>query len=120
MIRAAIVGGTGYTGVELLRLLAEHPAAEAVCITSRQEAGTRVDELFSSLRGSYELSFTEPDPAVLADCDVVFFATPHGVAQGMMAELNLDSTRVIDLSADFRIKDIATWEQWYGQPPGAR
>ena len=116
MIRAAIVGGTGYTGVELLRLLAEHPAAEAVCITSRQEAGTRVDELFSSLRGSYELSFTEPDPAVLADCDVVFFATPHGVAQGMMAELNLDSTRIIDLSADFRIKDIATWEQWYGQP----
>ena len=118
MIKAGIVGGTGYTGVELLRLLAAHDQVELVAITSRSEAGTRVDELFPSLRGVYDLSFTVPDAAVLASCDVVFFATPHGVAQGMLAELDLGQTRVIDLSADFRIRDIPLWEEWYGQPHG--
>ena len=118
MIRAAIVGGTGYTGVELLRLLAGHNEVELIAITSRGEAGTRVDELFPSLRGVYDLSFTVPDASVLQSRDVVFFATPHGVAQGMLAELDLGQTRVIDLSADFRIRDIALWEQWYGQPHG--
>ncbi|MEH6549022.1 MAG: N-acetyl-gamma-glutamyl-phosphate reductase [Pseudomonadales bacterium] len=118
MIKVGIVGGTGYTGVELLRLLATHPEAEVVAITSRSEAGVRVDQMFPSLRGFYDLRFSVPDSKVLAACDVVFFATPHGVAQGMMAELALGDARVIDLSADFRIRDIATWEQWYGQPHG--
>lgn len=118
MIRVGIVGGTGYTGVELLRLLAQHPTAKVEVITSRAEAGTRVDAMFPNLRGHYELAFSEPDPKTLTACDVVFFATPHGVAQAMMPELISAGTRVVDLSADFRIRDIATWEKWYGQSHG--
>ena len=115
VIKAAIVGGTGYTGVELLRLLAGHPQVEVTAITSRAEAGTPVSELFPSLRGHYDLKFCAPDIEQLSACDVVFFATPHGVAQAQVPELINRGVRVIDLSADFRLKDIPTWEQWYGQ-----
>ncbi|GAB1267474.1 N-acetyl-gamma-glutamyl-phosphate reductase [Aurantivibrio infirmus] len=119
MIKVGIVGGTGYTGVELLRLLAQHPQVEVICITSRGESGKGVAELYPSLRGHYDLRFVEPESAPLNDCDVVFFATPHGVAQGMLPELlgrDLSSgPKVIDISADFRIKDQALWESWYGQ-----
>lgn len=118
MIRVGIVGGTGYTGVELLRLLAQHPGARVEVITSRKEAGTGVASLFPNLRGHYNLAFTEPNVQALAACDLVFFATPHGVAQATMPELIKTGTRVIDLSADFRIRDVAAWEQWYGQPHG--
>lgn len=118
MIKVGIVGGTGYTGVELLRLLAYHPKAEVEIITSRGEAGKPVAELFPNLRGHYELCFSEPDVETLAACDIVFFATPHGVAQSMMKDLMNAGARVVDLSADFRIKDIAIWEQWYGQVHG--
>lgn len=119
MIKAGIVGGTGYTGVELLRLLAKHPNVEVTVITSRAEAGVKVAQLYPSLRGHVDLAFTVPDVAVLGELDVVFFATPHGVAQNMMPELMKTNTRIIDLSADFRIRDVALWEQWYGQPHGA-
>lgn len=115
MIKVGIVGGTGYTGAELLRLLAQHPEARVDVITSRAEAGRGVSELFPNLRGHYSLAFSEPDVNALLKCDVVFFATPHGVAQNMMPQLINGGARVIDLSADFRIKDIATWEKWYGQ-----
>lgn len=115
VIKAAIVGGTGYTGVELLRLFAGHSNVEVTAITSRAEAGTGVSELFPSLRGHYDLKFSVPDVAQLAECDVVFFATPHGVAQAQVPELIRRGVRVIDLSADFRIKDIPTWEKWYAQ-----
>ena len=115
LVKAAIVGGTGYTGVELLRLLADHPQVEVTAITSRAEAGTAVAELFPSLRGHYDLKFSAPDLEQLASCDVVFFATPHGVAQAQVPDLIRRGVRVIDLSADFRIKDIDTWEHWYGQ-----
>ncbi len=115
MIKVGIVGGTGYTGVELLRLLAMHSHARVEVITSRAEAGKPVAALFPNLRGHYDLKFSEPDVATLLACDVVFFATPHGVAQAMMPELIQGGARVIDLSADFRIRDIAAWEQWYGQ-----
>lgn len=118
MIKVGIVGGTGYTGVELLRLLAQHPEASVSVITSRGEAGKPVAGLFPNLRGHYDLAFSEPDIDALCACDVVFFATPHGVAQSMMSEVMAAGTRVIDLSADFRIKDIATWEKWYGQKHG--
>ncbi len=118
MIRIGIVGGTGYTGVELLRLLAGHPQAKVEVITSRAEAGISVADMFPNLRGHYDLAFSAPDVAVLNSLDLVFFATPHGVAQAMMPELINAGTRVIDLSADFRIRDIALWEQWYGQPHG--
>jgi len=113
-IRIGIVGGTGYTGVELLRLLAAHPAAELAVITSRKDAGMPVSGMFPNLRGRVDLAFTEPDVKALTACDLVFFATPNGIAMQEAAELLNAGTRVIDLAADFRIKDIAEWERWYG------
>ncbi|MEX1670277.1 N-acetyl-gamma-glutamyl-phosphate reductase [Zhongshania guokunii] len=113
MLKVGIVGGTGYTGVELLRLLATHAEAEVVMITSRAEDGVAVDELFPSLRGAMDLRFSTPDVAALASCDVVFFATPHNVAMNMVPELLAAGTRVIDLSADFRITDADLWSKWY-------
>jgi len=116
MIKIGIVGGTGYTGVELLRLLAQHPQADVRAITSRKDAGTRVADMFPSLRGRYDLAFADPADADLAGCDVVFFATPHGVAMGEARELTAAGVKVIDLAADFRLKDPAVFEQWYGMP----
>lgn len=116
MARVGIVGGTGYTGVELLRLLASHSQAEVVAITSRAESGRRVDDLYPNLRGHYELAFTEPDVAQLAACDVVFFATPHNVAMNMVPQLLAAGARVVDLSADYRIRDAQLWSDWYGEP----
>ena len=114
MIKAGIVGGTGYTGVELLRLLARHPEVELTAITSRGEAGAAVAEMFSSLRGAVDLKFSDPKDAPLKECDVVFFATPNGIAMQQAASLLDSGVKVIDLAADFRIKDVALWEQWYG------
>ncbi len=116
MVKVGIVGGTGYTGVELLRILVNHPQAEVVVITSRAEEGLRVDELYPNLRGHLDLRFSQPDPSVLSQCDVVFFATPHNVAMKMMPELLAMDTRVVDLSADFRIRDAELWSKWYGEP----
>jgi N-acetyl-gamma-glutamyl-phosphate reductase len=116
MIKIGIVGGTGYTGVELLRLLATHPKVEVVQITSRAESGRQVSELYGNLRGHFDLAFSEPDPVQLAKCDLVFFATPNGTAMKMVPGLLQAGTRVIDLAADFRLKDPAVWEQWYGMP----
>jgi len=113
-IKAGIVGGTGYTGVELLRLLAIHSSVELQCITSRGESGQAVSELFPSLRGHVDLAFTDPAKANLAACDVVFFATPNGIAMQQARDLVDAGVRVIDLAADFRIKDVAVWEKWYG------
>ncbi len=114
MIRAGIVGGTGYTGVELLRLLALHPEVQLEIITSRGEAGTRVCDLFPNLRGHIDLVFTEPDAARLAACDLVFFATPNGIAMSMARELLDKGVRIVDLAADFRLRDPQVWQQWYG------
>lgn len=116
MIRIGIVGGTGYTGVELLRLLARHPQADVRAITSRKDAGTRVAQMFPSLRGSFDLAFTEPAQADLRSCDVVFFATPHGVAMGEARELVGAGVRIVDLAADFRLSDPAEFERWYKLP----
>ena len=116
VIKVGIVGGTGYTGVELLRILAVHLDAEVTCITSRSEAGLAVAEMYPNLRGHYDLAFVEPDLATLSACDLVFFATPHGVAMRMMSELIAAGTRVVDLSADFRLKDLNLWAEWYGMP----
>ncbi|WP_211827673.1 N-acetyl-gamma-glutamyl-phosphate reductase [Kistimonas asteriae] len=114
MIKVGIVGGTGYTGVELLRLLVQHPAVELRVITSRSEAGRRLDHLFPSLRGHTDLCFSEPDVDALSDCDVVFYATPNGVAMTQVPELLARGVRVIDLAADFRLKDADEWSEWYG------
>ncbi len=115
MISVGIVGATGYTGVELLRLLAEHPDVRVSMITSRAEQGRRVDAIYPALRGVCDLAFVEPDAERLTDCDLVFFATPHGVAMDSMPELIRRGVRVVDLSADFRLQDVELWEQWYGQ-----
>ncbi|MDO9237861.1 MAG: N-acetyl-gamma-glutamyl-phosphate reductase [Aquabacterium sp.] len=116
MIKVGIVGGTGYTGVELLRLLAQHPQVKLQAITSRKEAGLPVADMYPSLRGHVDLAFVTPDNARLTECDVVFFATPHGVAMAQARELLAAGVKVIDLAADFRIKDTAVFEQWYGMP----
>ncbi len=113
MIKVGIVGGTGYTGVELLRLLAQHPQAELAVITSRKEAGTPVADLFPSLRGRVALEFADPAAAKLERCDVVFFATPHGVAMADARRLVDAGVRVVDLAADFRLRDLAEWKRWY-------
>ncbi|VFT53633.1 N-acetyl-gamma-glutamyl-phosphate reductase [Pseudomonas aeruginosa] len=110
MIKVGIVGGTGYTGVELLRLLAQHPQARVEVITSRSEAGVKVADMYPNLRGHYDdLQFSVPDVQRLGACDVVFFATPHGVAHALAGELLDAGTRVIDLSADFRLADAEEW-----------
>jgi N-acetyl-gamma-glutamyl-phosphate reductase len=121
MIEIGIVGGTGYTGVELLRLLAAHPQASVRVITSRKEAGIPVSEMFASLRGVgsiSELRYSDPAQADLKGCDIVFFATPHGVAMSQARELAGAGVKIIDLAADFRIKDPAMFERWYKMPHG--
>ena len=113
MIKVGIVGGTGYTGVELLRLLARHPQVELTAITSRKEAGMKVADMFPNLRGRVGLAFSTPEEAGLEKCDVVFFATPNGVAMQQTRALLDAGVKVIDLAADFRIKDVKEWESWY-------
>ena len=114
MIRAGIVGGTGYTGVELMRILALHSEVEVAVVTSRADAGTRVDAVYPSLRGVINVLFTAPEMETLSQCDVVFFATPNGTAMFMAEQLLDRGVKVIDLSADFRLKDAAEWSYWYG------
>lgn len=114
MIKVGIVGGTGYTGVELLRLLTQHPEAEVVAITSRGDAGTPVADMFPSLRRRTALVFEDPETANLTACDVVFFATPNGIAMQQAPRLLDAGVRVVDLAADFRLTDIPEWEKWYG------
>lgn len=115
-VKVGIVGGTGYTGVELLRLLAVHPHVTLTVITSRGDAGTPVADMFPNLRGYVDLAFSDPATANLTDCDVVFFATPHGVAMSQAQTLTAAGVKVIDLAADFRLQDTAVFEQWYKMP----
>ena len=114
MIKIGIIGATGYTGVELLRLLASHPQAQVVEITSRQKTGLNVTDVFPNLRGYYDLRFSSPDETSFSSCDVVFSATPNGVAMQHAKAIVDKGIKFIDLSADFRLKNIDTWEKWYG------
>ena len=118
MINVGIVGGTGYTGVELLRILAHHPKVAIRTVTSRSDQGMAVSELYPNLRGAVDRVFCEPDVNMLLEsgCDVVFFATPNGTAMRMAPMLLDAGIRLIDLSADFRLKDPALWGKWYGEP----
>lgn len=113
MYRIGVVGATGYTGVELLRLLAPRRDVTLSVVTSRELLGVPVARHFPNLRGHVELEFAAPDTAALGDCDIVFFATPHAVAMNSVRPLLERGVRVIDVSADFRLRDIATWEKWY-------
>lgn len=115
MIKAGIVGATGYTGIETLRLLAVHPQVKVHVVTSRSETGKDIAEVFPALRDSLDIKFSDPESKQLTDCDVVFFATPNATAMHDVAGLLDAGVRVIDLSADFRLKDADTWSQWYGQ-----
>jgi len=116
MIKVGIVGGTGYTGVELLRILATHPQVQLTAITSRKEDGLPVADMYPSLRGLVDIAFSSPDKAKLTECDVVFFATPHGVAMAQAPALLAAGVKVIDLAADFRLQDVGQFEKWYGMP----
>ena len=112
-LKVGIIGGSGYTGIELLRLLHQHPGAEVHAITSRALEGKKLYEVFPNMHGMSDLSYLLPDDEKLFECDVVFFATPHGVAMnsaGLFLERNI---KVIDLGADFRITDSAIWSEWY-------
>ena len=114
MKKIGIVGATGYTGVELLRILSVHPDVEINYVTSRSNAGTRVDAIFPNLRGFVDLEFSDPTTDALAECDLVFFATPNGIAMNYVPQLLSAGVKVIDLAADFRITDVNLWSKWYG------
>lgn len=116
MIKVGIVGGTGYTGAELLRLLAQHNEVQIEVLTSRQESGKQADHLFPQLRGFTDVAFESPEIERLAQCDAVFFATPHGTCMQMAPQLIDRGVRIIDLSADFRLKDRDVYQRWYKQP----
>lgn len=115
-LKIGIVGGTGYTGVELLRLLAQHPSVQLTAVTSRSEAGLPVADMYPNLRGHLDIPFSEPDVATLSTCDLVFFATPNGVAMKTVPQLLDANVKIVDLAADFRLRDPLVWEQWYGIP----
>ena len=115
MITTGIVGATGYTGVELMRLISMHPDAKLQIVTSRSEAGRPVTKLFPSLRGAIDICFSQPDDEALSECDVIFFATPNGTAMEHVPFLLKNGNKIIDLSADFRLKNVDEWEKWYGQ-----
>lgn len=117
--RIGIVGGTGYTGVELLRLLAVHNNCRVDCITSRTEVGNPVATVFPWLSSYSNLRFEEPSVERLADCDLVFYATPNKTAMHEASFLLDRGTRVIDLAADFRFSDLAIWEGIYNGPHGS-
>ncbi len=116
MINVGIIGGTGYTGVELLRLLVQHPEVNLAVISSRAEQGLPVSEVFPNLRGRLDLPFSDPASDEFLNCDLVFFATPNGIAMRQTPELLEKGVRVIDLAADFRLKDADVWAHWYGEP----
>ncbi len=120
MIEVGIVGATGYTGAELLRLLVNHEHVNVKMITSRAEAGVAIADIYPNLRGHCDLHFVAPEIASLIECDLVFFATPHGVAHSLVPALFEKGVRIIDLSADFRIKDADLWAKWYQQEHGCR
>jgi len=120
MIKVAIAGGSGYTGLELLRLLIKHPKIKITAITSEKHQGQTLADIFPSFGGFSDLSFTPLTPAIADECDILFLALPHTTALNQMPDFLKKSCRVIDLSADFRLKSQEIFEQWYGLPHGQK
>lgn len=112
MKKAAVVGGSGYTGGELARLLSRHPYVELVAMTSRQQAGSKITKAHPFLQGFSDLVFDEK--LLGSDYDIVFTATPHGASMDIVPELVKSGTKVIDLSGDYRLKDTEVYRKWYG------
>ncbi len=111
--RIGIVGGSGYSGAELLRILIRHPGVQVDVVTSRGQTGQPIAEYFPSLRGALDLSFSDPAKVDLSCCELVFFATPNGTAMQQVPELLNQGVKVIDLAADFRFPDAGLWSRWY-------
>ncbi|MCX5849773.1 MAG: N-acetyl-gamma-glutamyl-phosphate reductase [Deltaproteobacteria bacterium] len=121
MIKTAIFGASGYTGQELTRILSGHPEVKLVAVTSRRFAGQPVSEVFPALQGLTSLKYRNATPAEISDiCDVVFLALPHGVSMNIAPEFFRAGKKVIDLSADYRLRDLKTYEIWYGKHSSAK
>jgi N-acetyl-gamma-glutamyl-phosphate/LysW-gamma-L-alpha-aminoadipyl-6-phosphate reductase len=115
VMKVGVVGASGYVGGELLRLLVSHPKVEISMVTSRQKAGEYVHQIHPSLKGFIDLTFSPMDVEKLANaCDLVFMSVPHGKANKIVKELYGRSMRIIDLSADFRLKNPKDYVKWYG------
>jgi N-acetyl-gamma-glutamyl-phosphate reductase len=116
MIKAAILGGSGYTGFELLRILGSHTAVQVTTITSRQHKGCKVDKVFPALNSIFKLTFEDPENfRIYSKADIIFSALPHHASMEIVPELLNNGKRVIDLSADFRLKNTNIYETWYGK-----
>jgi len=116
MLKAGIYGASGYTGQELLRILLRHPNIEVVAVTSRRYAGVPVSDIYPIFTGLTDQVFSEATPNdVAARADIIFLALPHGVSMDVAPVFLRAGKRIIDLSADFRLRDVATYEQWYGK-----
>lgn len=113
MKNVGIIGGTGYTGGELARILSRHPGARITAMTSRQNAGKKVSGLQANLRGYVDIEFTESIPES-ADVDILFVATPHGASMEVVPGFIEKGIKVIDLSGDYRFRDASVYEKWYG------
>lgn len=113
MFSSAVLGATGYTGQELVRLLAQHPDAELKVVTTQSYGDANITDVFPHLKGTISMSCSDNDIEKAAECDVVFLALPHGVASKLVTSQILGKTKVIDLGADFRLKDVTTYEKWY-------
>ena len=120
MISVGIIGGSGFTGAELLRLCAGHPQFEVEFATADTQAGLRVGELYPSLAGAYpDLVFVPYEPGLAAQADLVFLGLPHGASQAMVPELLGTTKWIVDLAADFRLRDAALYPTWYGEAHAA-
>jgi len=113
MIKVGIAGASGYTGLELLRLLIKHPEVKITAVTSEKHQGQLLADVFPSFSGFSDLRFTPLEPAIASKCDILFLALPHTTAMNRVPAFLEGSCRVIDLSADFRLKSQAIFEQWY-------
>ena len=116
MIKAAVLGATGYAGIELVRLLTTHPEVQIQVLGSKSFAGQKISDVYQNLRHILELECTELDLDAVAKCDVAFTALPHGASKSVIPSLLDRGLKVIDLSGDYRYDDPAVYEAWYGEP----